>query len=503
MTNELLATVDLGSNSFRLLIGKIAENGAIYAVDEIKETVRLAGGLDANNNLNKESQAFALEVLSRFGERLVGFGVNQVRVVATSTLRVASNANEFISKGNKKLGFKIEVISGNEEARLIYIGAVYSLEHTLDKRLVIDIGGGSTEFVIGSGYDPQIMESVTMGCVSFSNRYFAFGDLNEANFGNAIYAARSKIQAMEYLFADHGWVLAVGTSGTAKSLYDLCIEYGYADHITLEGLYKIKKLMIKHKKSKHLNLNGLKEDRKAVIPGGLAIMIAIMEELKLSDMSIADGALREGVMYDLLGRKSNQDLRVSTVKSLKKRYAIDEQQSIRVANLAIHLCKELNGGGMFEENYLQRLEWASELYEIGLSISHNDYHKHGSYILRNSDMAGFSQPEQKFMADLVRSHRGGLLKACTSIRLTRKIKTRFLLMMLSFRLSVILNRNRKEISNDVIKRINISDKNSFQFIVDEQWLHQNPLTMYSLNEEFEQWRGLDFNIELVAVYVQT
>jgi exopolyphosphatase/guanosine-5'-triphosphate,3'-diphosphate pyrophosphatase len=502
MTNELLATVDLGSNSFRLLIGKIDDNGAIYVVDEIKETVRLAGGLDANNNLNRESQALALDVLSRFSERLIEFNRSQVRVVATSTLRVAANANEFISKANKILGFKIEVISGNEEARLIYIGAVHSLEHTLDKRLVIDIGGGSTEFVIGSGYDPQIMESVTMGCVSFSNRYFEDGELTEANFDNAIYAARSKIQTMEYLFADHEWVLAIGTSGTAKSLYDLCIEYGYADHITLDGLYKIKKLMIKHKKSKHLNLNGLKEDRRAVIPGGLAIMIAIMEELKVSDMSIADGALREGVMYDLLGRKSNQDLRVSTVKSLKRRYSIDEEQSMRVANLALYLCKELNGGGMFEANYLQRLEWACELYEIGLSISHNDYHKHGSYILRNADMAGFSQPEQKFMADLVRSHRGGLSKACTSIRLTRKIKIRFLLMMLSFRLSVILNRNRKEISNGVIKRINIIDKNSFQFIVDQQWLQQNPLTMYSLNEEFEQWRALDFNIELVAIYVK-
>jgi exopolyphosphatase/guanosine-5'-triphosphate,3'-diphosphate pyrophosphatase len=303
---------------------------------------------------------------------------------------------------------------------------------------------------------------------------------------------------MEHLFAEHGWSAAIGTSGTAKSLYELCVENGYADHITLEGLHKLKKLMIKHKNSKHLTLPGLKEDRKAVIPGGLSIMIAIMEELNVSDMTIADGSLREGVMYDLLGRKTNQDLRISTVNSLKKRYLIDIEQSKRVANRAIYLCKELNGGSMFESNYLKLLEWACELYEIGLSISHNDYHRHGAYILANADMAGFSKPEQTFLADLVRSHRGSLSKACVSLGATRKIKTRFFLMMLSFRLSVILNRNRKALPGNAIIRINHSGKNVFELVVDGEWLHQNPLTLYSLNEEIEQWRKLDFKITLTS-----
>ena len=496
MNNELLATVDLGSNSFRLLIGKIDESGAITTIDQIKETVRLAGGLDDKGYLSKDSQEFALDVLSRFSERLQGFEKSQVRVVATSTLRVAANANDFIALGNKKLGFKIEVISGNEEARLIYIGAVHSLEYTLDKRLIVDIGGGSTEFVIGSGYEPLIMESVTMGCVSYSNRYFALGELNEANFANAIFAARGKIQTMEHLFPEHGWTKAIGTSGTAKSLYELLITYGYAEQITLDGLYKLKDLMIKHKNSKNLDLSGLKEDRKAVIPGGLAIMIAIMEELNVSDMSIGDGALREGVMYDLLGRKSDQDLRFNTVNNLKKLYLIDKEQSKRVANQAIYLCNELNGGGVFESNYLKLLEWACELYEIGLSISHNDYHKHGGYILRNANMAGFSQPEQMFIADLVRAHRGSLDKVFISLSKTRKIKTRFLLMMLSLRLSVILNRNRKVIPSNAILKINSSSKKSFEFVVNKDWLNQNPLTLYSLNEEIEQWQKMKFKIVL-------
>ena len=498
MGNDLLATVDLGSNSFRLLIAKVGKDGALYPVDQIKETVRLAGGLDQYNNLTKESQLFALEVLSRFSERLVGFNKSQVRVVGTSTLRVAKNANDFIAIANKTLGFKIEIISGNEEARLIYIGAMHSLAHTLDNRLVVDIGGGSTEFIIGSGYQPQIMESVTMGCVSYSNRYFSGGELNEVNFDNAIYAARGKIQTMEHLFADHGWSAAIGTSGTAKTLYELCVENGFADHITLEGLYKLRKLMIKYKTTKNLTLNGLKEDRRTVIPGGISIMIAIMEELGVTDMTIADGSLREGVMYDLLGRKTNKDLRISTVDSLKKRYLIDDKQAARVADTAIFLCKQLFEENKFEPNYLKLLQWATELYEIGLSISHNDYHRHGAYILANADMAGFSKPEQSILADLVRTHRGSLGKACVSLSATRKIKMRFYLMMMSFRFSVILNRNRKALPNDAIMSIKIIAKTDFELVVDGSWLHQNPLTLYSLNEEIEQWKKVNFIITLTT-----
>ena len=277
MTHKnFLATVDLGSNSFRLLIAKVTDNDTIHPIDQIKETVRLAAGLDHNHILTTESQEIALLALSKFKERLSGFNKNQVRVVATSTLRVAKNSAEFIAKANNVLGFNIEVISGTEEARLIYIGAMHSIAYSQEKRLIIDIGGGSTEFIIGSGYDPQIMESVTIGCVSFSNRFFVNGELSDNNFNNAILAARSKIQAMEHLFAKHDWIEAIGTSGTAKSLYELCISHGYADKITLEGLYKLKKQFIKYKNTSKLDISGLKEDRRPVIVGGAAILIAIM-----------------------------------------------------------------------------------------------------------------------------------------------------------------------------------------------------------------------------------
>lgn len=494
--DNLLATVDLGSNSFRVLIARVREDGTITPIDQIKETVRLAGGLDNNKILTPVAQSLAWEVLARFGERLAGFKKSQVRVVGTSTLRVARNAEDFIEVANKKLGFKIEVISGNEEARLIYIGATHSLAYTLDKRLVVDIGGGSTEFIIGSGYEPQIMESVTMGCVSFSNRYFLEGSLESKNFDNAIFAARGKIQAMEHLFSDN-WIHAVGTSGTARALYDLCLEHGFAEQITLEALYKIRKLLQKAKNIKNLASINLKEDRRPVIAGGLSIMIAVMEELSIKAMTISDSSLREGVMYDLLGRTTNHDLRESTVATLKKRYEIDEKQASKVAATTLKLFTELNGGSdNIEKSYLKPLQWAAELYEIGLSISHNDYHKHGAYILANADMAGFSKPEQSLLSELVKTHRGNLVKAVESLKETRRVKQWLLYMILSFRFSVIFNRNRIAMTDDVILGIDNTTKDGFNLRLNKDWLKKNPLTLYSIAEEIEQWEKLEIAIKI-------
>ncbi len=499
MTDNLLATVDLGSNSFRLLIGKIHNDGTISPIDQIKETVRLASGLDANDNLTKESQLYALEVLSRFHERLSGFKKSQVRVVGTSTLRVANNAAEFIAIANKTLGFPIEVISGKEEARLIYIGATHSLAYTEEKRLVIDIGGGSTEFIIGKGYEPQIMESVTMGCVSYTGRYFSGGIYNEANFNNAILAARSKIQAMEHLFAEHDWAVAIGTSGTAKMLYDMCVENGFGNEITYEGMQQVKKLLIKAKNVKNVAIAGAKEDRKPVIAGGLAIMLAIFEELRIETMTIADGSLREGVMYDLMGRKTNSDLREVTVADLKKRYELDVRQGLRIASLTFYLRDGLAVVEKVKPERLKLVMWACELYEIGLSISHNDYHKHGAYILQNSDLAGFSKPEQTIIADLVRSHRGSVGKVFEKLRrlYKDKIKTKAIFAVISFRLSVIFNRSRKDIDFQSIIKIADATKNSFSLIVSGDWLNNNPLTLFSLNEEIAQWAQFGFNIKLI------
>ena len=496
-TDGLLATVDLGSNSFRLLIARVGDDQILKPLDQIKETVRLAAGLDKHNSLTEEAQARALDALARFSERLVGFSRNQVRVVATSSLRVAKNADEFIAKAKKVLGFNIEVISGNEEARLIYIGAMHSLSYSTDKRLVIDIGGGSTEFIIGSGYKPQIMESVTIGCVSMSMRYFPDGELTENNFNNAILAASGRIQAMEHLFVKHDWIIAIGTSGTAEALYDLCIEYGFSDQITYEALCKLKDLLIQQHYVKKLDLIGIKDDRRPVIAGGLSIMLAIFKELNIEDMTIADGSLREGVMYDLLGRTSDDDLRLKTVEFLKKRYLIDIEQGKRVSAVTLQIYQNLVDIKTTDLNRIKLLQWATELYEIGLSISHNDYHKHGAYILANADIAGFSKPEQTILADLVRAHRGNLTKALSHLENKGKVKLRLIFMVVAFRLSVIFNRNRKNFdSATIMKVVHVSDS-EFELVVDSAWLQQNPLTVYSLNEEILQWKKFGVNIKLV------
>lgn len=499
MTENLLATVDLGSNSFRLLIGKVHDDGTIFPIDQIKETVRLASGLDANENLTKESQLFALEVLSRFSERLGNFKKSQVRVVGTSTLRVANNAHEFISVANKALGFPIEVISGKEEARLVYIGAMHSLSYSPEKRLVIDIGGGSTEFIIGSGYEPETMESVTMGCVSYTGRYFSDGQLTEENFNNAILAARSKIQAMEHLFSKHEWVLAIGTSGTAKTLYDMCVENGLSSEITLSGMQQLKKMLIKCKSIKNIKINGVKDDRKPVIPGGLSIMLAIFEELDINNMTISDGALREGVMYDLIGRKSNADLRGVTVDDLKKRFNLDIQQGSRVANFIINLQSKIIDHEKVNKERMKLLTWAGELYEIGLSVSHNDYHKHGAYILQNSDLAGFSKPEQTIIAELVKAHRGSVDRVYEKMQkmFGEKVKTRIAFGVISFRLAVIFNRSRKDLVFDEIISIGSINKFGYDLIVNNAWLLNNPLTLFSLNEELGQWARFGYKINLI------
>ncbi len=501
MTVNLLATVDLGSNSFRLLIGKINSDGTIVPLDQIKETVRLASGLDAKNNLTKESQLFALEVLTRFSERLSNFKKSQVRVVGTSTLRVANNSAEFITIANKALGFPIEVISGKEEARLIYIGAMHSLAYTTEKRLVIDIGGGSTEFIIGEGYEPQIMESVTMGCVSYTGRYFTDGQLTEANFNNAIYAARSKIQSMEHLFAEHDWRLAIGTSGTAKTLYDMCVENGLSTQISYDGMLQLKKKLIRAKSIKNIAIAGIKDDRRAVIAGGLSIMLAIFEELGIQEMTIADGSLREGVMYDLMGRKSDSDLREVTVVDLKKRYGLDIVQGERVANLAVYMQSQLIRPEKTNHENRKLLIWACELYEIGLTISHNDYHKHGAYILQNSDLAGFSKPEQTIIAELVKAHRGSVSKIFLKLRkmYRDKIKTTVVFALISFRLSVILNRGRKDFNFIEVLKVDNVTKSGFSLLMSKEWLTNNPLTLFSLNEEIAQWLPFGYTVKLVGV----
>ena len=412
MNQDIIASVDLGSNSFRLQICQ-NQNGHLHVIDSIKEMVRLAAGLDENKNLCKEARIRALECLSRFGERLRNIPYEQVRVVATNTFRVMRNVDVFLQQAEDALGFPIEVIAGREEARLIYTGVVHTVPFEGKKALVVDIGGGSTEFIIGSYLQPDITESLNLGCVSYSIKFFKDNKVTKSNFRDAVNTARSEIQRISSIYKEKSWDIAIGTSGTARCLRDIA---SYLDNkhkdISLDILSFLSNKLIRVGNAHKLNLEGLRLDRKDSFAGGLAVMTAIFEELGIEQMSVTDAALRDGVFYDLIGRRLNGDMRDTTISSFQQRYHVDIAQAIRVENLALQFLNALSIQVIPQERkrWISLVSWAARVHEIGLSISHTAYHKHSAYILDQADMSGFSRTEQHILSILVLSHRGNIKK---------------------------------------------------------------------------------------------
>ncbi|MDH5578977.1 MAG: exopolyphosphatase, partial [Betaproteobacteria bacterium] len=332
---ETLAAVDLGSNSFHLQIGRVVD-GQIYSLDSLREVVRIGAGLTADKRIDRATQARALEALRRFGERLRGFPRGAVRAVGTNTLRVAKNAPQFLREARQELGFPIEVIAGREEARLIYLGVAHSMPPAPHNRLVMDIGGGSTEFIIGAGLEPQLTESLYMGCVSYSLKYFPEGRIEKSRLKAAELAARQELAGIALAYRAAGWQEAVGASGTARSIESILRENGFAGAgITREGLERLRSLLIKHEHADPERIAGLRASRAPVLAGGVAIMGAALEELGIEQMAVSDGALRHGVLYDLLGRVQHRDMRAATVAQFGRRYHVDAAQAERVRRLAL------------------------------------------------------------------------------------------------------------------------------------------------------------------------
>ncbi|HYN11810.1 MAG TPA: exopolyphosphatase, partial [Burkholderiales bacterium] len=359
-----LAAVDLGSNSFHLQIGRVVD-GQIYPLDAVREVVRLGAGLGADKRIDRASQAKAYEALAKFAERLRGFPRQAVRAVGTNALRVAKNAPQVLREGRQVLGFPIEVISGREEARLIYLGVAHSLPAAAGsenaRRLVVDIGGGSTEFIIGTGYEPQLTESLYMGCVSFSLRYFPGGEIDKPRMKSAEFAARQELAAMVHAYRDAGWDEAVGSSGTARSIESILRENGFAtEGVTREGLDRLRALLIKHERADPERIAGLRANRAPVLPGGVAIMSAVLDELGIEALKVSDGALRHGVLYDLLGRVEHRDMREATVAQFMRRYHIDAAQAERVKDLTLIIHDALSPGAEREDDPDRlMLEWAA------------------------------------------------------------------------------------------------------------------------------------------------
>lgn len=485
--SRLLAAVDLGSNSFRLIIGRVEESAGasqIYQVDALREPVRLAAGLSEDGMLDRASQIRGWDALHRFGERLRDFQLEHVRAVATNTLRVAKNAHEFLVKGHAVLGFPIEVIAGREEARLIYSGAAHSIPAIAEKRLVVDIGGGSTEFIIGSDYTPLRMESLYIGCVSHSRKFFPDGKVDHDTMHQAELAAAREIQLISADYRKTGWKQAIGSSGTARALAELIGENGFHEAgvshgISRAGLARLKHTLVQAGNVNRVKLAALRPDRVPVLAGGLAIMLAVFNELDIDYADTTDATLRLGVLYDLLGRSRQEDMRATTVKSFMRRYAVDRAQAARIGKLAVSLYAQFDEPD--EERRVESrrfLDWAAALHEIGLSISHSAYRKHSAYIVSNADMPGFSRTDQTRLAALVLGHVGKLGKLSQMHDIQWPL-------LFCLRLAALLCRRRA--NTGLLKIRVVRNGDGYEVRLPGAWVANNPLTDYNLMREVAEW----------------
>ncbi|CAG0993211.1 exopolyphosphatase / guanosine-5'-triphosphate,3'-diphosphate pyrophosphatase [Burkholderiales bacterium] len=474
----MLAVVDMGSNSFRLEVGRV-EGNQIYRLDTVRETLRLGAGIDAKGNLTPQARRDALACLSRFGERLRGFDGANVRAVATNTFRVARNAAAFLPRAEAALGFPIDVIAGHEEARLIYLGVAHVLPPGDAPRLVVDIGGGSTEFIVGRGMAPERLESLKLGCVTMTARFFADGTLSKRAFEAAETHAQVEVEAIAREFSRRHWKEAYASSGTALALADILEQNGFsAGGITPDGLARLRKRMIAAGHARHLKLAGLKAERVPVLAGGFAVMAAAIEELDVPRIDPVGGAMRLGVLYDLLGRREHRDSREATVESFIDRYRVDRPHAERVAALARELHRQ--AATRTDAAVARRVAWAALLHEVGYTVSHLGFHKHGAYILGNADMPGFSRQEQQSLALLVLGCRGGLDKVAGALA-DAGVRAQ----LLALRLAVLFHHARQPID---APRIRIRAGRAPAIDAPARWLRAHPLTAHLLAKERDEWR---------------
>lgn len=488
-----IAAVDLGSNSFHMVVARPV-NGHLNVLDRLRESVRLAAGLDVNGELDAAAQQRAIACLERFGQRLRDMPPGSVRAVGTNTLRKAHNSDAFLEAAAAALGHPIEVISGLEEARVIYLGVSHSLPASPGQRLVMDIGGGSTELIIGEGFEPIYMESLYMGCVSLSQEHFSDGNISAKAMRRAEIAAGQELQAIEQDYRRLGWGSAVGSSGTIRAVGDVLQAMGWSDGgITLSALHRLREAMIAAGHVDRLvNLQGLPAERAPVFPGGVAILIATFAALGIERMQVSDGALREGLLYDLMGRIRHEDVRGRTIAALSDRYHVDKAQARRVhatATYALH--QVMQAWKLEEECAVSLLEWAAQLHEIGLAVAHNGYHKHGAYLLEFSDMPGFSRQEQKALSALVRSHRRKFAPAVFRV-LPEAQRERLMRLSLLLRLAVLLHRSRADIPLTPFHME--ADGKSLTVRFPAGWLELHPLTQADLAQEAEMLKEGKFKL---------
>lgn len=495
-TKSLFAAIDLGSNSFRLEIGQM-DAGMLRRVEYIKETVRQGNGLDADRNLTTEAMERGWDCLARFGERIAGFKPSQVRAVATQTLREARNRDIFLTQAKRILGFPIEVIAGKEEARLIYLGVSHLLPQSDERRLVIDIGGRSTEMILGQRESATTLESYRVGSVAWSMKFFPGGVWTTSAFKAAEIAAKAVLDEAQILFSKGHWEKCYGSSGTVGAVADVLAAAGWPEgKVTRDGLAWLKDRLLKAHKLDNLRLEGVKEDRKPVIGGGLAVLQAVFDLLHIDEMHSAQGALRHGALYDLIDREGSQDVRSSMVDWLAQRFGTDKLQAERVSRTAQSLLQALipiapETTPVTRQRYLQKLHWACQLHETGMRISHSDYHKHGAYILDNTDLPGFTLDELHRLSQLVLGHRGKLRKLESEME-----DDTFVQQLMALRLSVILCHARRdpdlsglELNCDAMRRM-------VRVKISVEWSELWPQSAHLLLEEKAAWQKTDWVLQV-------
>ncbi|MCU7905793.1 MAG: exopolyphosphatase [Candidatus Thiodiazotropha sp. (ex Epidulcina cf. delphinae)] len=478
---EAIAAIDIGSNSFHLIVARVT-GGHLQIIDKMREMVRLGEGLTTDKRLDPLVAERALNCLKRFSQRLRPLPAENIRVVGTNTMRQIHPADNFHGLAEKALLHPIEIIAGREEARLVYLGVAHGLAAGDEKRLVVDIGGGSTELILGRGYEPDERESLHMGCVSISRRFFANGKITAQSMRKAELACALEIRPVRYEFRDGGWSRVIGSSGTIKSIGNLVMEQGWSESgITRNSLERLSRRLIDAGSVDKLSLKGLTEERKPVFAGGLAVLSALFEHIGIERMEVSSEALREGLIYDMIGRSRHEDARELTLKTLQRRYNVDKAQADRVETTALALLNQAERPWNLDNpRYYAMLAWAARVHEIGLTVSHSQFQKHGAYLLENSDLSGFSRQEQRALSAMVRGHRRKFPSTVFD-NLPSDLVTCTKRLCILLRLSVLNHRARSSAARP-IPRLEVEEKR-ISLVCPEGWIKHHPLTRAELQQE--------------------
>ena len=486
------AAIDLGSNSFHMVVAE-PEGDSIRIIDSLREAVRLGAGLDSEKRLTPETMQRSLDALGLFAERLRDVPLKRFRVVGTNTLRRARNANEFMSEARAILGKNVEIVSGREEARLIYTAVAHTHPDPDHQRLVCDIGGGSTELIVGHGLKPRLMESINMGCVSVTKRFFDSGKISKKNFSRAITHAELELQPLRQAYLHSQWETAIGCSGTIKATGRMLAELGITDgQITRKGLRTLRQHLIDIEAIQDIEFSSISQDRTQVIAGGIAVLTAVLRSMKIETLSVSQVALREGLIFDMIGKREHTDIQQETLTALNRRFLIDEAQAKRVEATAVRLFNRAkNDWNLDDDSDLTLLLWAARLHEIGMGVAHSQYHKHGAYIVQHCDLFGFSKAEQNALSLMVRYHRRKI-ELDDFAGLPKAERKRLLKLTTLLRLAALLHRGRHD---DDLKRIDLDiDGNKITFTLSDDWVDEMPLTYAELESESLRLHPIDIEL---------